>query len=165
MEFLHKKCRFAPRYTGVQFGNIAVEVASTRWVPPRWPISTMSFLITSHNAMISAEPRRTHNNSVQKSETRQPKLEPIIYDAFAMARKYAKLRAQTQIIARKIQREKLDAVKKRQANNFGAMDLDESRRHRKSQEAKLKNSENSVVVKPKTLNGDVGDKFLKGRYK
>ena len=34
IDFLHKKCRFAPRYTvGVQFGNIAVEVASNRW---RW---------------------------------------------------------------------------------------------------------------------------------
>ena len=28
---------------GVQFGNIAVEVASTRWMPPRWPFSTLYF--------------------------------------------------------------------------------------------------------------------------
>ena len=29
---------------GAQFGNIAVEVASTRWMPPRWPISSLTYL-------------------------------------------------------------------------------------------------------------------------
>ena len=108
--------------------------------------------------IVSAKPRSAHQNSVHKFETRQSTLEVINYSAYA--RKYAKIRATTRRIARKIQREKLNAVKKRQANNFVGMDLEESRRQQNSKEATLKKSEKSVV-EPKTL--AVIDKFRKDR--
>ena len=105
------------------------------------------------STLISAKPwlkpTRIHD-SVQ-----QPGPRP--YDAYA--KMYAKIRAKTRQIARKLQREKLYALKKRPANNFGAMDLAESRRHRKIQ-AKL-NKVKTVVVKPKRF-FDV-DEFMKER--
>ena len=106
-------------------------------------MKTKIFLITLFATVISAKPRRSHD-SERSSDTRPSTTEPINYDAYA--RMYAKIRAKTRLIARKIQREKLYALKDRRTNNFGAMDLDESRRHRKSLKIKLKKSE-SVVVK------------------
>lgn len=121
-------------------------------------MNTKTFLITLLATIISAKPRRSHD-SVRTSDTRPSTTEPMInYDAYA--RMYAKIRAKTRLIARKIQREKLYALKDRRINNFGAMDLDESRRHRKSQEIKLKKRK-SVVVKAKKNDG--ADKFRKER--
>ena len=114
---------------------------------------TQLLLITLLSTLISAKrwlvPRRIHN-SVQKSD-------PYPHDAYA--KMYAKIRAKTRQIARKLQREKLYALKTSPANNFGAMDLAESRRLRKIQ-AKLKKVK-TAVVEPKRF-FDV-DEFMKER--
>ena len=112
-------------------------------------MKTQLILISSLATMISAKPRRAHD-LVQKSNDTQ---KIINHDAYA--RMFAKIRAKTRIIARKIQLEKLYALKKRQASNFGAMDLDETRRHRKIQKAKFKESKNSFNLRSKFL-GDAG---------
>ena len=107
-------------------------------------MKTQITLITLLAAMIQAKPRRSYN-SLQQSDTRQFSLN---YDS--KARMYAKIRANTRRIARKIRLE--NSLKKRQSNNFGAMDLDESRRHRKIQDDLKKNG--TVVVKPKFFDAE-----------